>query len=411
MDEKTKTRRFLSRVIRDYYSSVDLTLPYRFTKREFAFVYMGGKGMHRPVAFSKKNEFKSFMREKTPLHSYYSTAYYTNPQAPMADKEWIGADLVFDLDADHLPGGDDLTYPEQLKEVKKKTRLLLDDYLKEDFGFQEDDLSLYFSGHRGYHIHVRRNDVLQLSSHARREIVDYITGRGLDMDIIFPTETFKISEFMDKKKTEKSPMLPPEDEGGWRRKTREMTIQLVKRWKEMSREEVIREMEQKHGVGEKTARGLYECLFEREGWKDVVDKGILDVFPAQRTVSVSTFLDIIKGVILEENIMEVRSGVVGSTDEPVTGDTKRLIRLPSSLHGGSFMKVTPIDIGDFENFHPFERAIPEVLGESSYRIRFSDMPSIEEVKIKDRSFGLEKEMEVPEYAVPLLTSKFKATLI
>ena len=39
-----------------------------------------------------------------------------------------------------------------------------------------------FSGGRGYHIHIFDPKVLTLESPERREIVDYITGLGIDFD-------------------------------------------------------------------------------------------------------------------------------------------------------------------------------------------------------------------------------------
>ena len=44
-------------------------------------------------------------------------------------------------------------------------------------------------------------------------------------------------------------------------------------------------------------------------------------------------------------------------DEPVTYDTKRLIRLPGSLHGGTGFKVMTIPLSDLESYDPFKEAI------------------------------------------------------
>lgn len=411
MNSEEKTRRFLSRVLRDHYKSVDMSLPYRFTSREFAFIYRGSHGMHRPVGFSSKKELLDHLQKKVPIHAYYSTAYYSNPRAPMKDKEWLGADLVFDLDADHLPGGDELDYPDQMELVKKKTRLLLEDFLIEDFGFDEKNLSLNFSGHRGYHIHVRRKDVLQMSAQARREIVDYITGRGLDTSVILPTETLEVDRFQDFRKRAESPRLPPSEEGGWRKKTRELTINLLERWAEMPREDVLSEIEEKHGIGRKTAEGLYTELYDEEKWKRVVEEGVLDIFAEDRQVNVRTFEDLIDGIIEEEIISEVGSEVVGTTDEPVTGDTKRLIRLQNSIHGGSFLTVKPIPLEEFSSFDPLEDAVPGSLGEDKYDVVFEEVPSLEKITVRDRTIDIEKEMKVPEYAVPFLLSKYRAKLI
>ncbi|MBS3781472.1 MAG: DNA primase catalytic subunit PriS [Candidatus Thermoplasmatota archaeon] len=412
MKGSDKTRRFLSRVLRDYYSTIDPSLPYRFTMREFAFVYFDSDGMHRPVAFRSKADVKEFLREKTPLHSYYSTAYYSNPQAPMAEKEWLGADLVFDLDADHIPGSENLNYIEQLEKVKEKCILLINDFLMDDFGFEKEDIELYFSGHRGYHVHVRKDKVLSLSNQARREIVDYITGVGLDLDVILPYENIKIGQYKDIDNIKKTPRLPDKDEGGWRKKTRKLTSELLKRWNEMKKDEVIKEMEEKHGIGTKTASGLYRNLFEEGKWKKIIRDGVLDVFSEdRRMVNVSTFKKIIEGILKEENVQEIGSQIIGSTDEPVTGDTKRLIRLPNSIHGGSFLVVQKITLDSLEEFDPLNNAVPDFLTDKEYEIRFGDLPRIESISVKDERFEIQKEMTIPEFASPFFVQKLGAKLL
>jgi DNA primase small subunit len=44
-------------------------------------------------------------------------------------------------------------------------------------------------------------------------------------------------------------------------------------------------------------------------------------------------------------------------DEPVTTDTKRLIRLPTSLHGGSGMRVQPLELRNLHDFDPLTDAV------------------------------------------------------
>ncbi|MEF8873881.1 MAG: DNA primase small subunit PriS [Candidatus Thermoplasmatota archaeon] len=412
MKGRSKTKRFLSRVLRDHYSSKIPSLPYRFTRREFAFVYFNSEGMHRPVAFGSRDELNSFLKKKTPLHSYYSTAYYSNPEDPMREKEWLGADLVFDLDADHIPGSEELNYIEQLEKVKEKCRLLIHDFLMDDFGFGKDDMEIYFSGHRGYHVHVRDDDILSLSAQARREIVDHITGVGLDLGVILPDQRIKVGEFQDKDITKESPRLPPEDEGGWRKKTRRLTEELLKRWGKMNKSEVVEEMKEKHGIGTKTAKGLYEDLYEKGKWKKILDEGTLDIFSEdKRMVNVKSFKKIIKGILNEENVQEIGSQIIGATDEPVTGDTKRLIRLPHSIHGGSFLVVKDLTIDEIKRFDPLSDALPIFLSDKSYDIEFETLPDIERIKIKDQWFNIEKKMDIPEFAAPFMISKLGAKLL
>ncbi|MFY4815367.1 DNA primase catalytic subunit PriS, partial [Haloarcula sp. AONF1] len=46
-------------------------------------------------------------------------------------------------------------------------------------------------------------------------------------------------------------------------------------------------------------------------------------------------------------------------DEPVTTDTRRLIRLPGTLHGGSALVVTPLDRDELADFDPLRDAVPD----------------------------------------------------
>lgn len=169
-----------------FYTSNKIELPDRFGRREFAFLFFGGKGMVRHLAFEKRESFWNFLEERTPQHMYYSSAYYQLPNAAkMQEKNWMGAELVFDLDSDHLPNADKMGYAESLLEVKKEFKKLIEEFLLGDFGFNEKYIELYFSGGRGYHCHVKDPAILDLDSNERREIVDYITGRDLQDSIIF----------------------------------------------------------------------------------------------------------------------------------------------------------------------------------------------------------------------------------
>ena len=57
------------------------------------------------------------------------------------------------------------------------------------------------------------------------------------------------------------------------------------------------------------------------------------------------------------------------TDEPVTTDIKRLIRMPGSLHGGSGFRVVPITVSELEEFDPLTDAV--VFGDSPVNVNLS----------------------------------------
>ena len=136
--------------------------------------------MRRHVGFGTRDELVDYLRTMAPAHAFFSTAYYDDPAAPtMGAKGWAGADLIFDLDADHMLRPPFPPYPVMLARVKEETRKLLD-LLTAELGFAERDLQVVFSGGRGYHIHVKALSVRQFSSAERRELINFVCGIGLD---------------------------------------------------------------------------------------------------------------------------------------------------------------------------------------------------------------------------------------
>src|SRR5437870_5034213 len=178
---KEATTQFLKTQFHRYYDGSKPTLPDRFGRREFGFMFWTAGIVQRHLGFSREEELRSFLSSRVPAHAYYSSAYYETPNAPtMEEKGWLGADLIFDLDADHLPGAQSMTYPEMLEAIRLKIVKLYDEFLVEDFGVDVSNMRIVFSGGRGYHIHVRDPRVLTLGSHERREIVDWIFGTAFD---------------------------------------------------------------------------------------------------------------------------------------------------------------------------------------------------------------------------------------
>src|SRR2546430_2285279 len=98
---KEATTHFLRDQFHRYYDTMKPTLPDRFGRREFGFMFWTPGIVQRHLGFSKEEELKDFLASRVPTHAYYSSAYYENPNAPtMEEKGWLGADLTFDLDAD-----------------------------------------------------------------------------------------------------------------------------------------------------------------------------------------------------------------------------------------------------------------------------------------------------------------------
>ena len=92
--------------------------------------------------------------------------------------------LIFDLDGDHLPGVSDADFPSMISLIQDQAWSFWNDFLEPEFNLKREFAQFTFSGHRGFHIHVRDPSLMGLDSNARREIVSYIRGEGLEVNTI-----------------------------------------------------------------------------------------------------------------------------------------------------------------------------------------------------------------------------------
>ncbi|HJJ32368.1 MAG TPA: DNA primase catalytic subunit PriS [Methanocorpusculum sp.] len=305
-----------------------LFAPSSMTQREWGFLFFSTDakvGMRRHLDFRDLDSLKSYLKTMTPAHVYYSTAYYRNPSAgTMAEKTWQGADLIFDLDADHILHA---SYEVMLSRVKEELFKLID-MLTGELGFDKKDLHINFSGGRGYHIHLPLLTVRSMDTAARRQLADYVSGVGLTAES----------------------MLASPQKTGW-----------PVRW----RSALSAELERISGLTQPETRA-YLCGFQgvSERQADLFYKGINDVRrKLNETPSLLKENKIIAAMTTHENpvFQEKIQAQAALVDEPVTADVKRLIRYPGSLHGGSGMQAVSVDVSDLDTFDPL--VDPVVFGE------------------------------------------------
>ncbi len=321
--------------------------------------------MRRHIGFQTPDDARNHFLMDTPRHAYYSTAFYRDPAAPkMEGKEWLGAELVFDLDADHIPGAEEMTYEQQLTAVKREVIKLLEKYVLDSFGFDEKHVDLVFSGGRGYHIHVNDPRVYKLGSKERREIVDYITGTGLDEgdeSWLFPRRPLDKRTFRGRTKVRFIREMPRSRDPGWKGILAGGIEMLLSEWELSDRptalkslRQLVRKYELQDGsgrnYGNSTQKKLYDELFGGPSGSRGVDKirkGTFEVFSEDR--SRDFFMKLAKH--------NASVTLAGETDQPVTTDTHRLIRVPGSLHGKTGFQVFPIDIDHSKRFDPLRDAV------------------------------------------------------
>lgn len=384
--------RFMFKMFRRYYRSFRPEMPDRFTRKEFGFIQFG-RTMQRHMAFTSQDDLKIFMASKVPAHSYYSTSYYRYPSKQiMDDKEWMGAELIFDLDADHLAGADEMTYAEMMVQIRKEMIALCDDYLFSDLGFSEDQVHLCFSGGRGYHAHIRSNDIFTLGTHERRELVDYISCTGLDMDWVFPKKPYVAStrelgdgSTMSNIRTYR--LIPSEEEGGWKRKMRRALVEICKDIEESDPKTIKKKypsVKSTNPVLVKMSDHLRKCekdMFQRNS--------MVDLTPKEQDILICCATDVAPRLSSE-------------VDKPVTPDIKRLIRLPGSLHGKTGLRVSHITRQQLTDYDPLQSAVPEIYADDPVKVTMrKDM----DLDMLGEHMVLKGETEVPEYAAAFLVGR------
>ncbi|MBS7382256.1 MAG: DNA primase catalytic subunit PriS [Candidatus Methanomethylophilaceae archaeon] len=387
--------RFLLKMFRRYYKENEMPMPSRFGRREFGFMYFDRDFMQRHMSFSNPTEMRKFMIAQVPKHSYYSTAYYRRPNAPtMEEKGWMGADLIFDLDADHLEGAEDMSYSQMMDQIKKEMINLLDSFLYNDLGFDEKDVGIYFSGGRGYHAHIELNDVTGLGSHERREIVDFVTSNGLDIDRVFRQENV-VRSVVNVKGQERNNIstfrtIPPEDSGGWWLRMRNGLKDVVNDVCDQDTKDLKRTYPSIKSMSPKTIESYRDDLIK--------SRDVIFVNNRMATLKKGTQDMLIK--IMKEDVAYRLSGEV---DEPVTADIKRLIRLPGSLHGKTGLKVMPITRDELNGFDPLLDALPESYTSDPITVNVKRKTDI---RINGERFDLDIGVtEIPEYAAVFLVGR------
>ena len=396
MDELTK--RFLKAKFQSHYKNLSLQLPPSFTSREWGFISFDPMPeiiMRRHKYFGSLNEVSEYLIGMAPAHVYYSVAYYDMPGAPRMDqKGWHGADLIFDLDADHLPGAK-RTYSDMLDHVKAES-LKLADFLTNDFDFAEENIELVFSGGRGYHFHIYDNKIAQLTSAERREIVNYISGRDLDFKYFFKevgmvgdTGTGS-KEFMGKRGKIPTKWVLEGYENGWGKRIAGYVVDYLKTEIQKEKTEMFKDLKENKIAGETTLKKLKEFASDETMLSEIKEKGRLD-FP------VKDFKTIIE-YIVQKTIAEFGVDAGASVDEPVTGDIKRLIRFPGSLHGGSGFEVQTLTLEQLPDYNPLTDSL--AFGEKPTKIRITRPFSF---SLNGQDFTtVEGPTELPEYAAVYL---------
>ncbi len=343
------TLNFIKERFRDYYEKKGVTAPPEIEKREFGF---GNEKKidYRHYTFKTEEQLKRHFVENAPLYGSFSAAYYEFPSArPMVKKNYLGADLIFDIDA-QCKKDCNLTCTVHLEEAKANATRLIEDFLITDFGFDRKEIVPIFSGSKGYHVHVRSEEARKLSPEARKEMVDYLRPTEADVERIIK-------------------MSPKPTDAGWKGRFARVVYENVKESKE-------KKFADKPHILEQIKRGNFDLT----------------------TGPVSYFKK-----MLESSRINFGSDI----DRMVTLDIHKIIRIPSTIHGGSSLLC--MNVVNLDKFNPFRDSIVFHNPPVKVRIKGNVLP----FTLNEQTFGpleSEKEIELPEYAALFLICKGSAVI-
>jgi DNA primase small subunit len=317
-NEVLQTRIWLKGLLQEYYQRINkLTVPEAVHQREFGFGSFSKKIAIRHRAFKDEVEVLKYLRKEAPAHVNHSLSRYEFPDNPdMQAKMRLATDLIFDIDVGDL----NLKHKHEPKWVCEECFIALKDearklmeFLTDDFGFDEKELTVNFSGSRGYHVRVHNDKVIQLGESARKEICSYLS---LDMDL-----TELIFE------REKRIFGPKPDQHGLKGRIARTVVERVK---------------------------SPESDIARKDWvAGQITKGNWGSFP--------------KGYGLKKILNYAKSTAVKiPVDSKVTTDPSHMIRMVDTVHGGSLMLAKTVP--NLDAFNPMDDCF--VFGESEVNVEF-----------------------------------------
>lgn len=377
-ETEVRAANLIKNAFREYYfKSTKLEQPARMEQREFGYSLFGEIGMLRHLSFENIGSLVATLVREAPSDVYCSNACYRFPTKPMQEKEWLGAFLIFDIDAKDLDlpcvpshtflvcaSCDSTTALQDHKDsflcascggskaesvsipcvkcvhASKKELERLKTFLVDDFGISQEEIRPYFSGNNGFHVHVSDAQFTTLDAQARSDLAGYIAGTG----------------FM------------PESIGV--RKGQSSALCVVK-----------------------FPRGGIDY-----GWrKKVAEKLKIDTSSTIKTYNLVTKMGGYSA--FKSELDRIASEVGISIDTQVTTDIHRIFRMPGTLNSKSGLAKT--FCSDLESFDPFTDSC--VLGDNNIPVRIKCPVKF---RLKGKTFNASREVaELPTYAAVYLMCK------
>jgi DNA primase small subunit len=364
---------FIKNKFSEYYERHKVTGPSNVAAREFGFGNWMKKIAVRHFSFTSEKELQGYLARNAPLFISYSIGFYKYPAArPIQNKIMDGAELVFDIDSNELgtsclkKHGKEFVCEECMQAAKDAALKLIEEFIISDFSINPSNITVNWSGNRGYHIHIE-NEFNELGGYSRREIADYVNGKGVEYENIFREKGERV-------------IGPRPSDGGWKGRIARTVVNSIRN----ANLEGL-------GITPKMAKKFYDMNASRF----IEDGNWERIYISNRKKFYSELI---------QRIIQMHSCNV---DAQVTMDMSRLIRLPDSLHGETGMAAKRMKLNDLKGFNPFKD--PLVFGTQPLKVKISKCP---EFTLGNQTFGpfSDETRELPEYAAIYLICKKVASI-
>ena len=384
-------------------------IPPRMERREYGYMLFGQRTMVRHLSLKDPSQLLDLLKNVAPAHVYRSAAIYHYPSAPMEEKGWIGADLIFDIDADHLETPCKASHDfrlctscglrvssdrcsgcgsDQLEDVKWVCDICLEgsraelvkllEFMEVDLGIRRESMVVSFSGNRGYHLAVYDERFLGLGREERQEIVEYLTGANMDPSLHGLEAGLEPGEG------------PDYSDHGWRGRIARQSYTILSR---LARGD------------EKTVKALEGLLGHRivqslktseDFWRERPRWDLL----GGRAETRAKALKALVALSVESEKTHI--------DTVVTTDIHRLLRMADTLNGKTGLRASTIPVERVEEYDPLREAVA-IPAHPETRIRIAYAPRF---RLGEEEYGpySDEEAKLPAFAASYLICRGVARL-
>lgn len=411
---------FLKERFRRYYVENAVPAPPEVGRREFGYGGFGEKISTRHLALAGADAMNKFLRTNVPLYISHSVAYYRFPdRRPMHAKEFLGADVIYEFDADDLKepcsrehdswrckcgaSGSGVVDAcpkcgkaaleaehwvcEKCLEAVKRELLRLLEFIEKDFGIGGEETAINFSGNRGYHLHLQGGALRALPKEARTEMLDYLTAIALKPELLGFSASEKSGAAAQQPGAAVKPPKPARF--GWAKRIEDALVELFRG----------RNAERIASAAGTSVKKSQELLNDADTIIGEIERGFLRRIPGRTAAGTEKFWGSLIGYAVQKEALHL--------DRQTSIDISKLIRVPGTLHGSTGLAAVKLERSALAGFRPLERAV--VLSEKPVAVRALRVPKF---ALQKQRFGpYENEVaELPEFAAVYLLARGAAEL-